>query len=43
MNIAMNDLNLEKLYIIYPGKTEFRLSSKITAFGFENIKYFDPF
>lgn len=43
MNIAMNDLNLKKLYIIYPGKTEFRLSSKITAFGFENIKYFDPF
>lgn len=40
MNIASHDLDLDKLFVIYPGNANFKLSEKITAIGFENIRKF---
>lgn len=34
MRIALEDLMLDHLYLIYPGKDEFPLAEKITASGF---------
>lgn len=36
MQIALNDLNLQHLYVIYPGKIDYALSEKITVKGLEN-------
>lgn len=33
MHHAINDLNLEHLYVIYPGKRKIPLNEKITAIG----------
>lgn len=41
MNIALHDLNLDHLFVIFPGKMMFEMQDKITACGFdalENIK-----
>jgi len=35
MNIAVRDLNLDHLYVIFPGRIEFPLTEKITAQGIE--------
>jgi uncharacterized protein len=36
MQIAFDDLHLDNLYLIYPGKDSFRLTEKITAIGLNN-------
>lgn len=36
MTIALEDLNLDKLYVIFPGKNHFLLSKDIEVFGLEN-------
>mgnify|MGYP003393088165 CR=1 FL=1 len=38
MSIALKDLKLDEIYVIYPGKLNFKLSDKISAIGFENLK-----
>lgn len=38
MSIALSDLKLSAIHIIYPGKTNFKLSDKISAIGFERLK-----
>lgn len=38
MHIALQDLKLDHLYIIYPGSMKFPLSDRMTAIGFELIK-----
>lgn len=40
MHIASKDLDLDKLFVIYPGNINFKLSEKITAIGLENIRKF---
>ncbi len=35
---ALDDLKLKKLFIIYPGKTNYMLHDKIEAIGFQNLK-----
>lgn len=37
MNIALEDLKLDHLYVIFPGATHFPLSNKITACGLDAI------
>lgn len=37
MQIAMQDLNLDHLYLIFPGRASFPLSENITAQGIENL------
>lgn len=37
MRIAIKDLNLDKLFIIYPGDQIFPLDEKILAFGIKNL------
>ncbi len=37
MKIALQDLELDFLYVIYPGKTSYKLSSKIMAISFEEL------
>ena len=37
MQIAIADLKLDKLIIVYPGKEIFALTEKITAYGLETI------
>jgi predicted AAA+ superfamily ATPase len=36
MQVAMQDLSLEKMFVIYPGKIDYPLSSNIMVVGFEN-------
>lgn len=38
MNIALNDLKLEHLYVVFPGNLNFSMSEKITAFSLDQIK-----
>ena len=38
MQIAIKDLKLKHLYVVYPGKTNFKLSEKISAVAFENLR-----
>lgn len=38
MNIALNDLKLDHLYLIFPGTQHFQMSEKITACGIEALK-----
>ncbi len=38
MHIALRDLKLEHLYVIFPGKTSFALSEKITAQGLFSLR-----
>ena len=38
MNIASEDLKLDHLYVIFPGKRNFPLSEKITACGLDALK-----
>lgn len=38
MKIAMTDLKLDKLTIVYPGNQSFEIESKIEAFGFDDNK-----
>ena len=35
MHIAMTDLKLDHIYVIYPGEIAFALSDRITAYGLE--------
>ncbi|UCD81353.1 MAG: ATP-binding protein [Desulfobacterales bacterium] len=37
MHIALQDLRLEHLYVVYPGKQEYRLDDKITAVPIKKI------
>ncbi len=37
MHIALADLNLDHLYLIFPGKRTFDMTEKITACGLENL------
>lgn len=37
MRIALEDLKLDKLYIVYPGKKVFPMEEKITAFGLDAL------
>lgn len=38
MNVALEDLKLDHLYVIHPGKLRFPLSDKITACGLEVLR-----
>jgi hypothetical protein len=37
MHVASEDLDLEHLWIVYPGKERYLLDKKITALPFEEI------
>ncbi|GAB5412041.1 MAG: ATP-binding protein [Chlamydiales bacterium] len=39
MQIALEDLQLEKIYLVFPGKKSFPLSEKIQAVSFEDFIY----
>ncbi len=41
MEIVMDDLSLDKMFVIYPGKIDYPLTKKIFVTGFEN--YFRMF
>jgi len=41
MEIVMEDLSLDKMFVIYPGKIDYPLTKKISVVGFEN--YFRMF
>ena len=36
MQIALNDLGLDHIYIVYPGDKDYPISEKITAIGLKN-------
>lgn len=38
MKIAIEDLNLDHLYIIFPGKINFPINEKVTACGLDSLK-----
>ena len=38
MHIALEDLKLDHLYIIFPGKMSFAMNEKITACGLDALK-----
>jgi uncharacterized protein len=38
MNIALENLNLDHLYVIFPGKVRFPMSEKITACGLDALR-----
>ncbi len=38
MHIALRDLKLDHLYIVFPGTMKFPLSEKVTALGFEALR-----
>jgi predicted AAA+ superfamily ATPase len=38
MLVAVNDLKLARLFVIYPGETNYALDDKIEAVGFHNLK-----
>ena len=38
MHIALQDLNLDHLYLIYPGNKSFAMHEKITAYGFTTLQ-----
>ena len=38
MQISIEDLNLSHLWIVYPGKEDFKLSSNISASALGNIE-----
>lgn len=38
MHIALQDLNLDHLYLIYPGDKSFAMHEKITAYGFTTLQ-----
>jgi predicted AAA+ superfamily ATPase len=40
MKISVEDLNLDHLYVIYPGEETLSLSDKVTAMGLEQFKNF---
>jgi predicted AAA+ superfamily ATPase len=43
MHVALTDLNLDQLYIVYPGRDVFSLTEKITAVGLRSAQsYFPP-
>lgn len=42
MITAVNDLNLTKLFVIYPGEKHFPLGEKIEAVGFQNLSRIVP-
>jgi len=35
---AVNDLNLEKLFVVYPGETDYSLDEKIAVVGIKNLR-----
>jgi hypothetical protein len=37
MAVAVNDLKLVKLFVVYPGKINYPLDDKIGAVGIENL------
>ena len=37
MSSAVTDLNLEKLFVVYPGKLDYPLGDRIEAVGFDNL------
>lgn len=37
MKIALDDLRLDHLYVIFPGKVTFELAPKITACGLDHM------
>jgi len=39
MRIAIEDLTLDHLYIVYPGKEAFLMEEKITALGIESKEF----
>lgn len=41
MHIALQDLQLDHLYIIFPGTMKFPLTEHITAVGFEFLPQLD--
>lgn len=41
MNISIQDLKLNKLFILYPGSKNFSLSEKIHVIGIEQLRHFD--
>ena len=41
MNIAVQDLQLDHFYIIFPGNISFAMSEKITACGLDALKEID--
>lgn len=43
MNIALNDLELEHLYLIIPSNEKFKLSENITCLGIENLRFCKDF
>jgi hypothetical protein len=38
MNIVLNDLNLEKIYVVYPGQNNFPLKDRIELLPVKNIR-----
>ena len=42
MLVAVNDLKLARLFVIYPGETSYALDDKIEAVGFHNLKEILP-
>jgi predicted AAA+ superfamily ATPase len=42
MQIALTDLKLKHLFVIYPGNINYKLNENISAIGFEKLKDFDP-
>ncbi|PIP16541.1 MAG: hypothetical protein COX46_01620 [bacterium (Candidatus Ratteibacteria) CG23_combo_of_CG06-09_8_20_14_all_48_7] len=38
MQTAMYDLNLEQVWVVYPGKTSYKMHEKITALPFSNLE-----
>jgi hypothetical protein len=38
MNIAIEDLKLDHLYVIFPGTFSFEMKEKITACGLDALK-----
>lgn len=41
MNIALQTLKLEKIFVIYPGSANFKLSDRIVAVGLEKLGEID--
>ncbi len=37
MKIAVGDLNLSHLFVVYPGKMNYKLSDKVFVLSFENL------
>jgi len=37
MHIALQDLNLQHLWVVYPGKLQYKLDERITTVSLESI------